>query len=348
MTTCNATDLSKALRLLKPLIWAKGSIPILKCVRLSAQGGVLSLTATDLDTEVTTAIPADGDLSPCALPHADLMAVVKGARGNVTLSAEGGVSAEGMSAKLTPEPVADWPAMRLSSAPLATWTCDGGPFRSALELVARAMSDEGTRYYLNGVFFDPPRPGCAARLVAADGHVLACHDLPPDYPGDAPPVILPRESVALALAAIPAKTAPVVSIEVHHAHMVITCGPDVIRSKLIDGSFPDYRRVIPKADDAMRLDLAGLDVTRIKGLSTKAQKRVVIQPGEGAAEGKVQSVTLKPGRGSPFAVNGALLHRLVGSEDATLASSNARGQPIRVAWPHRPDALGVIMPMTLE
>jgi DNA polymerase-3 subunit beta len=349
MTTCNATDLTKALRLLKPLIWAKGSIPILKCVHLSAQDGHLSITATDLDAEMTTTIEASGDLSPCVLPHADLMAVLKGVKGNVTLAEDGAFTAEGTTAQLTPLSVEDWPSMFMGkeTAPAATWPCDGAVFRSALELASRAMSSEETRYYLRGVFFDPPRPGCPARMVATDGHVLAYHALPEDYPDTAPESILPRESVALALAAIPAKGVPPVHVQFYPSRMTITCGEAVIRSKLIDGTFPDYRRVVPAQDNAMHIDLAAGDVQRIKILATRDQARVIIDPANGTATHTLRTLALIPGTGQPFGVSGILLHRLLGSEDATLSNNDKRGDPIRVTWPHRPEALGVIMSMTI-
>jgi DNA polymerase-3 subunit beta len=348
MTTFDATDLTKALRLLKPLIWAKGSIPVLKCVLLSAQDGHLYITATDLDAEMTTTIEASGDLSPCLLSHADLMAVLKGVKGNITLTEDGSFGAEGTTAQLTPLPVEDWPIapMLLPPAPAATWTCDGAVFRSALELASRTMSSEETRYYLRGVFFDPPRPGCPARMAATDGHILAYHALPDDYPATAPASILPRASVALALAAIPAKGAPAVHVWFYPSHMVIICGETVIRSKLIDGTFPDYRRAIPAQANNMQIALTATDMSWIKSLTTKDHVCVVIDPANGTAAHFFRTLALTPGTGQPFGVSSVLLHRLLGSEDATLSRSNTHGDPIRVTWPHRPEALGIIMPMT--
>jgi DNA polymerase III sliding clamp (beta) subunit (PCNA family) len=219
-------------------------------------------------------------------------------------------------------------------------------FRSALELAARAMSNEKTRLYLNGVFFDPPRPGCPARMVATDGHILAYHALPEDYPDTAPASILPRASVALALAAIPAKGAPAVHVQFYPLHMSITCGETVIRSKLIDGAFPDYRRAIPAQDNAMQIDLTAAVVARIKSLYTKDQVRVIIDPANGMATHTLRTLALTPGTGQPFGVSGILLHRLLGAEDATLSSNDERGDLLSVTWPHRPEALGIIMPMT--
>ncbi|MCF1479400.1 DNA polymerase III subunit beta [Agrobacterium vitis] len=123
-------------------------------------------------------------------------------------------------------------------------TASGSGLKAALTSVAFAISTEETRYYLNGVFIEPGADG--ALLVATDGHRLAKRWL--RIEGVAPDrIILPRKLVTALLAHLPDGD---VTLEATDSRISITMPGLRIVSKLIDGTFPDYTRVIPQAGAA--------------------------------------------------------------------------------------------------
>ena len=114
-----------------------------------------------------------------------------------------------------------------------------------------AISTEETRYYLNGIYLHAAGTGKAAtlRAVATDGHRLAQVDLPlPAGAAGMPGVIVPRKTVGEVQRLIEDSEAEV-AIELSPAKIRFTIGDVVLTSKLIDGTFPDYGRVIPAGND---------------------------------------------------------------------------------------------------
>jgi DNA polymerase-3 subunit beta len=114
-----------------------------------------------------------------------------------------------------------------------------------------AISTEETRYYLNGIYLHIAGSGknSTLRAVATDGHRLAQVELPlPDGAAGMPGVIVPRKTVGEVQKLLDANEGEV-SIELSQGKIRISAGNVVLTSKLIDGTFPDYARVIPSGND---------------------------------------------------------------------------------------------------
>ncbi len=142
-----------------------------------------------------------------------------------------------------------------------------------------AISTEETRYYLNGVYLHATQSGGKAmlRAVATDGHRLAQVELPlPSGAKDMPGVIVPRKTV-LELAKLVEDGEGEVRIELSPSKIRVTTARVVLTSKLIDGTFPDYERVIPQGNDKkMEVDNAAFAqaVDRVSTLSSDKGRAV--------------------------------------------------------------------------
>jgi len=204
--TIERTALSKALGHVQSVVERRNTIPILSNVLLHASGASLTLTATDLDIEISESAPADvaadGATTVSALT---LFEIVKrlpdGAQVRLELSPEEGrlqVSAGRSQFALAVLPDEDFPS--LSSEDLDTrFSMPTEDLRRLLQKTRFAMSQEETRYYLNGVYLHAVADGDAPplRAAATDGHRLARLDAPlPDGAAAMPGVIVPRKAIA--------------------------------------------------------------------------------------------------------------------------------------------------------
>lgn len=232
------SQLAHALATVNRAIESRNSIPILANVLLAVDDGQLRLTGTDLDVEITTSLPVlDCQPGSVTFPGKMLADIAKRATGDITLELDaasvGGrlTVASGRSRyKLDVLPAEDFPSF------------SAGKFDTTLELDLAALvapclhciSTEETRYYLNGVYLHAVEGRLVA--VATDGHRLMRNvgqEGTMDYG-----VILPRKLVGL----LPKGA---VTVELSQNKVRVTSGSTVITSKLIDGTFPDYVRVIP-------------------------------------------------------------------------------------------------------
>jgi DNA polymerase-3 subunit beta len=138
-----------------------------------------------------------------------------------------------------------------------------------------AISTEETRYYLNGIYVHTvdTDAGVMLRAVATDGHRLARAELPsPAGAAGMPGVIVPRKTVAEALKLVSEFEGDVL-VELSTQKIRFVVGSVVLTSKLIDGTFPDYTRVIPVANDR-RLTVERADFTRcVDRVSTISSER---------------------------------------------------------------------------
>ncbi|MBB5700639.1 DNA polymerase-3 subunit beta [Ochrobactrum daejeonense] len=232
------SELAHALATVNRAIESRNTIPILANVLLAVEDGKLRLTGTDLDVEITTSLPVlDCQPGSVTVPGKMLADIAKRATGDITLeldAASGGgrlTVASGRSRyKLDVLPAEDFPSF------------SAGKFDTTLELdlatlvapCVHCISTDETRYYLAGVYLHAVDGRLVA--VATDGHRLMRNVGPA---GDLNyGVILPRKLVGL----LP-KSA--VTVELSQNKVRVTSGSTVITSKLIDGTFPDYVRVIP-------------------------------------------------------------------------------------------------------
>ncbi|KAB2792861.1 DNA polymerase III subunit beta [Brucella anthropi] len=227
------SQLAHALATVTRAIENRNTIPILANVLLKVDDGQLRLTGTDLDVEITTSLPVlDCQPGSVTVPGKMLADIAKRATGDVTLELDGRLTvASGRSRyKLDVLPAEDFPSF------------SAGKFDTTLELdlatlvapCVHCISTDETRYYLAGIYLHAVEGRLVA--VATDGHRLMRNTGPEgtmDYG-----VILPRKLVGL----LPKGA---VTVELSQNKVRVTSGSTVITSKLIDGTFPDYVRVIP-------------------------------------------------------------------------------------------------------
>ena len=262
--TIERTALVKALGHVQSVVERRNTIPILSNVLMHADNGVLTLTATDLDIEISekaaAEIEQDGAVTASALT---LFEIVKrlpdGAQVRLETSTEEGrlkVSSGRSQFSLSILPDEDFPS--LSTDDLDTkFSMSAGALLRLIQKARFAMSQEETRYYLNGVYLhavpDGPKP--ILRAAATDGHRLARLDVElPDGAATMPGVIVPRKAIA-ELARLLEDADELVEISVSAAKIRFGFGAGYLASKLIDGSFPDYERVIPKDNNnLLRVD----------------------------------------------------------------------------------------------
>lgn len=245
---------AKREHLLKPLqsvigaVERRQTLPILSNVLLTAQDGNLTLTATDLEVELSAKIELPVETAGAiTLPARKLHDILRALPDDATvvLSVEGDkatVRCGRSRFALMTLPAGDFPT--LEDLPF------GGdirlPQRTLRTLIERthfAMAQQDVRYYLNGLLLEVG-PG-VLRLVATDGHRLAFQELPAEVDVTEPrQVIMPRKGVMELMRLLADSDAEVV-LGLGANHIRLMLGDIRLTSKLIDGKFPDYQRVIP-------------------------------------------------------------------------------------------------------
>jgi DNA polymerase-3 subunit beta len=267
-------DLTRVLTNVGRVVEARNTIPILGSVLLSASDGRLQVTGTDLDIVATDSAPAEVSAPGSLCVDAKLLSdIAKKAGGDVTLSLEGDqlIVKSGRSRfALGTLPAGDFPDLK-GGEYAATFDID---LAALFAPVAFSISTEETRYYLNGIFLHVVGGNIVA--VATDGHRLSRHvgqSTDDEFPG----IIVPRKTVGL----IPKGT---VRLSVSETKIRVDAGEFSLTSKLIDGTFPDYPRVIPQNNDKL--------VTVDRDAFMKAADRVATVSSE---RGKAVRLSVAPG-----------------------------------------------------
>jgi len=260
--------LLKALQHVTSVVERRVTIPILSNVYVAAHEGVLRLKATDLDIEVSESIAATTDTPGETTVSAHMLhdIVRKLPDGTqITLAMDEGGGQVNLSAgparfQLACLPATDFPDIA-SDEMTHSFALPAGSLRKMIERTRFAISTEETRYYLNGIYFHTVTADDGDRLcaVATDGHRLAKTDYPlPEGAKGMPGVIIPRKTVAEVFKLLSDRSAPVqVELSAAKIRFVFDAGDEdaagpesvVLTSKLIDGTFPDYGRVIPLNND---------------------------------------------------------------------------------------------------
>lgn len=245
-------DLFPALTAVKHVVEGRTTIPILANVVLDAAPGKLTLRATDLDIEIRTTIAAEVETASAITVSATRLRdiVAKLPDGMISITASAGALSSKVEIRagrakfdLQALPVSDFPDLAIG---LMThhWEMVGDLLAAAFEATAFAISSEETRYYLNGTYM--AHVGEQIVFVATDGHRLSlvARDLP-DGAAAMPGVIVPRKTVG-EIIALCGGAPTVARVSLSEAKISIAVGDTEIASKLIDGTFPDYARVIPR------------------------------------------------------------------------------------------------------
>ncbi len=255
--TIERSALVRALGHVQSVVERRNTIPILSNVLLQAEGGALTLTATDLDMEISESAPADvaqkgAATASAVMLHDIVRKLPDGAQIRLQLVPDEGrlqITAGRYEGSLAVLPDEDFPTLASDDMDVRF----SMPAADLMRLFAKArfaMSQEETRYYLNGVYLHPYTEGSKKllRAAATDGHRLARLDAAlPSGAEKMPGVIVPRKAVG-ELGRLLADAEETVEIAVSAAKIRFGFGAGYLTSKLIDGSFPDYERVIPKSN----------------------------------------------------------------------------------------------------
>lgn len=249
-----AGSLARAMRLVCRAVEKRNHIPILDNALIEARGDVLVISGTDRDRAMTVTVeaPGIGEWKTTAGAH-DLLAILAKADKAAPVQIVGDAVDPrlhvtiGRAVKSLPTlPAGDWPVM-LDGAVWIALNLDGPALISALAFATPAMSTEETRFYLMGAYLHTVAQNGVqvVRVAGCDGHRLHLAGFEPKAgAGDIPGMIIPRKAVADILAGMGDGVGASFAT-CGAAGVQMTRGPVTITSKLIDGSFPDYQRIIP-------------------------------------------------------------------------------------------------------
>ncbi|MCK0510145.1 DNA polymerase III subunit beta [Aromatoleum buckelii] len=231
------------------IVEKRHTLPILSNVLIEKHGDQLTLLATDIEIQIRTTTAGhiggeDASITVAARKLQDILRAVPEGDVTVTLDDKRLTVKAGRSRfALQTLPAADYPRMNLPDGDATRFSVSQKSFKRQLAQVAYAMAQQDIRYYLNGLLLIAS--GSELRMVATDGHRLAFASNP--LAGDVPhtEVILPRKTV-MELARQLADSEDPLEVILAGNQVVFRFGPIELVSKLIDGKFPDYERVIPQ------------------------------------------------------------------------------------------------------
>ena len=273
--------LLKAMSRAQGVVERRTTIPILSNILVEAEGDAVTFRATDLDIEMLESMPAMVEQAgattvPAHTLHEIARKLPDGA--TISLTEEPGegrlvVAAGRANFTLPTLPREDFPVMASSEYDV-NYAVKAPELRRLFEKASFAISTEETRYYLNGVYLHVAEDnGPRLRAVATDGHRLARidADLPPGAAG-APAVIVPRKTVGELRKLLEDDDASI-NVSVSETKIRFAALGLTLTSKVIDGTFPDYTRVIPQGN-TKRLEVDAEEFARtVDRVSTVSAER---------------------------------------------------------------------------
>ncbi|WP_288753620.1 DNA polymerase III subunit beta [uncultured Pseudomonas sp.] len=253
--TIQREALLKPLQLVAGVVERRQTLPVLSNVLLVVQGQQLSLTGTDLEVELVGRVQLEEPAEPgeITVPARKLMDICKSLPSDVLIDIKLDeqkllVKAGRSRFTLSTLPANDFPTVEEGPGSL-TCNLEQSKLRRLIERTSFAMAQQDVRYYLNGMLLEVSRN--TLRAVSTDGHRLAlCSMSAPIEQDDRHQVIVPRKGI-LELARLLTEPEGMVSIVLGQHHIRATTGEFTFTSKLVDGKFPDYERVLPKCGDKL-------------------------------------------------------------------------------------------------
>ena len=282
--TIERATLLKGLSHVQSVVERRNTIPILSNVLIeaTAEGG-LKLMATDLDLQINETVAAAVDQPGATTVSAHTLFDIcrKLPEGSqVSLAAADGkmtIMAGRAKFQLGTLPRDDFPVIAEGELPVS-FELPAETLKQIIDKTRFAISTEETRYYLNGIFWhvsDDPQP--VLKAAATDGHRLARITLPrPDGAEGMPDVIIPRKCIA-ELRKLLDEIDGSVGVSLSATKIRFDLGQALLTSKLIDGTFPDYSRVIPTGNDKiLKIDPRSFEegVDRVSTIATEKTRAV--------------------------------------------------------------------------
>jgi DNA polymerase-3 subunit beta len=282
------------------VIARRNTIPILDNVLIRSEAGRLVLQATDLDIQIVSSVEAKveagaGVTVPAHTLHDIVRKLPDGADITIEAKSDASITVKAGRSRFTLQtlPESDFP--ELVAGELAhLFDIAAADLKRMIDRTQFAISTEETRYYLNGIYLHVEEG--KLRGVATDGHRLALIDLAVPAGADKiPGVIVPRKTVGEVQRLLDG--AETVTVELSEGKIRFTVGEVILTSKLIDGTFPDYRRVIPQNNDKVlevaRAELAEA-VDRVSTVASEKGRAVKLT----LSSGKLDLSVTSPDNGS--------------------------------------------------
>jgi len=361
--------LLKAVSHAQSVVERRNTIPILANVLIEAEDDKVQFRATDLDVEIVDRVQAKVDRNGSTtvsavllheiarkLPDGALIELTADTAGN-RLTVEAGRS----NFSLATLPKEDFPIMA-SSEYAANFSAKSGDLRRLFDKSRFAISTEETRYYLNGVYMHSAtfENSKVLRCVATDGHRLARVDTGlPEGAEELPGVIIPRKTVAEIRKFLDDDEVQI-AVSVSETKVRFATPDITLTSKVIEGTFPDYTRVIPASNEKkleVDADEFAKAVDRVSTVSSERSRAVklnleddqltliVNSPDSGAAEEQV-AVAYSDER-LEIGFNAKYLLEISGQIDKENAifMFNSSGDPVLIREGNDLSAVYVVMPM---
>ncbi len=367
--TIERAALLKSLNHVQSVVERRNTIPILSNVLIEADRNELRLRATDLDLEVVETVAAEVSVPgattvPAHICYDIVRKFSDGAQLEFALNEDGtGMVLRSGRSEFNLQALAREDFPTLSTGDLDhSFQISAADLRRLIDKTRFAMSTEETRYYLNGIYLHVAETDGSAtlRTVATDGHRLAMVELPaPDGAAGMPGIIIPRKTV-LELHKLIEECEDGVAIDLSTTQIRIAFDNIVLTSKLIDGTFPEYDRVIPKENDkTMTVDTATFTraVDRVSTISSERGRAVKVDldagkvvlavnnPDSGSA---VEELDVDyAGDGLEIGFNARYLLDIMGQLEGGQACFDMAdsGSPMLVRDPDDVSAIYVLMPM---
>lgn len=258
-------NILKPLQAIATVVERRQTLPVLSNILISGQSGKLSMTATDLEVEMVAEVSLiGGDEGDITLPARKLVDICRALPEGVEIlfdidtDKSRAVIKSGKSRfTLATLPAAEFPNIEDIKG-IFDFNISQSMLKRLMDKTQFAMAQQDVRYYLNGLLIEVTKN--TIRTVATDGHRLAmCTHEGDVQPAQPIQVILPRKGVVELTKLLNDSDEPA-QIIIGNNHLRVTLGDYVFTSKLIDGRFPDYERVIPKNSD--KLVVANKDLLR--------------------------------------------------------------------------------------
>ena len=282
--TIERATLLKGLSHVQSVVERRNTIPILSNVLIEATAdGSLKLMATDLDLQINESVPAAVDTPGATTVSAHTLFDIarklpEGSQVQLA-AAEGKMTIVAGRARfqLGTLPRDDFPVIAEGELPVQ-FELPAETLKQIIDKTRFAISTEETRYYLNGIFWHVADDGQPVlKAAATDGHRLARVTLPrPDGAEDMPDIIIPRKCVA-ELRKLLDEIDGSVGVSLSSSKIRFDMGQALLTSKLIDGTFPDYSRVIPTGNDKiLKIDPRSFEegVDRVSTIATEKTRAV--------------------------------------------------------------------------
>ncbi|WP_165670658.1 DNA polymerase III subunit beta [Metapseudomonas otitidis] len=253
--TIQREALLKPLQLVAGVVERRQTLPVLSNVLLVVEGQQLSLTGTDLEVELVGRVVLEDAAEPgeITVPARKLMDICKSLPSDALIDIRVDeqkllIKAGRSKFTLSTLPANDFPTVEEGPGSL-NFSLVQSKLRRLIERTSFAMAQQDVRYYLNGMLLEVNAG--VLRAVATDGHRLAMCAMQAGIEGvDRHQVIVPRKGI-LELARLLTEQDGEVRIVLGQHHIRATTGEFTFTSKLVDGKFPDYERVLPRGGDKL-------------------------------------------------------------------------------------------------